>query len=270
MTGRVHDVRGVRILALVVVLSACSATSERHATRHPPSSTSPTSGGVTSTTSAAPTSGVRTVLTPVGLNVRAQPSTTATVLRTAARGAVLNVLAHSDQSGGWFEVRGPTVTGWISDDPTLSAAGSFTSYSSTAHQVSLLYPEGWTVAESGPASVVFHPPSGSDTMVVSTASTVDQLAHGRSGYQRTASEQVVVCGVTTDLVTYIRAGSPLTTTPPTGVVAEHVLAQVNLTLDPQHALGFDANLADASQLTTFRAVVDSVTFPFPQCQSAGA
>jgi hypothetical protein len=139
------------------------------------------------------------------------------------------------------------------------------SYSSTQHQVSLLYPEGWIVAETPPASVVFHLPPGTSTVVVTTATTVDQLGRGRVGYQRTKSEQVVVCGVTGTLATYSEAGTSASTSLPAGVVDERYLAQVHLTLDPQHALGLDANLGDQSQLDMFRGVVNSVTFPFPQC-----
>lgn len=253
----------ITVLGLALVLSACSSPNGPRTTGR--ATTSTTSSPLTSTT---PASGVRTVLSPIGLNVRAQPSKAATVLLTAAEGAVLTVLAQTDQ-GGWFEVKGPTVMGWISDDPTLSAPGSFTSYSSSQHQLSLLYPEGWTTAESPPASVVFHPSPGNDTVVVTTAATVDQLGHGRPGYHQTNSEQLVVCGVTGDLVTYVQVGATTTSPQPAGVVAEHYLAQVHLTLDPQHALGIDANLSDTSLLKSLRDVLNSVTFPFPQCRPAG-
>jgi hypothetical protein len=50
------------------------------------------------------------------------------------------------------------------------------------------------------------------------------------------------------------------------VVAERYLAQARLTLDAKHALGFDANLADLSALGSVRDFLNSVAFPFPQCE----
>jgi len=260
--------RSFGVLVLALMLSACSSTNGKHATG--PTTTSTSSPPPTSTTVLA--SGVRTVLSPLGLNIRVAPATAATVLRTAAQGAVLTVLAQSDQGGGWFEVKGPTVTGWISSDAALSAPGMFSSYASLQHQVSLLYPDGWTYSELPPASVVFRPASGNDTVVVTTATTVNQLGRGRPGYHQTNDEQVVVCGVTGDLVTFVELGASTTTTTtqPGGVVAERYLAQVHLTLDAQHALGIDANLADTSQLQSYQDLVNSMTFPFPQCRPAGA
>ena len=257
--GRRGQYRGLRVITLALVLAACTSPNPHHPTGHATTTTT-TSAASTSTT--VPTSGVRTVLSPVGLNIRSARSTTSTVLVTAAQGAVLTVVA---QSSGWLEVKGPTVTGWISADPTLSAPGTFLAYNSTQHRVSLLYPQGWTATESPPASVVFHPSSGRDTVVVTTAATVAQLGRGLPGYHQTNDEQVVVCGVTANLVTFVQMGAPTTSTQPAGVVAEHYLAQVHLTLDAQHALGIDANVADVSQLQIYRDFVNSVTFPFPQC-----
>ena len=265
--------RVVRIVAIGVsialVTTSCSSPGRGpRAERHTGASTTSSSSGAASSTTAA--GGVRTVLSPIGLNIRSQPSSSASVVRTAAQGAVLTVLAHTDQGGGWFEVRGPTVTGWMSDDPSLSAPGMFAAYSSTTYQVSLLYPQGWTAAQVSPTTVAFRAPSGSDTMVVTTATTVGQLGRGRAGYSESNSAQVVVCGITTSLVTYDEVGAPPTTGLPSGVVSEHILAQVRLTLDAQHALGLEANVNDPSVLSSFKDVVYSVSFPFPQCQGGKA
>jgi len=258
--------RGMGVLVLALVLCACSSPDGQHAAGRTTTSTS----SPPRTSPSVPASGVRTVLSPVGLNIRAEPATTATILRTAAQGATLSVLAQNNQGGGWLEVKGPTVTGWISADPNLSAPGTFTSYTSTQHQVSVLYPRGWTPTELPPASVVFRAASGSDTVVVTTATTVAQLGRGRAGYHQTSDQQIVVCGVTGDLVTFVEMGAATTTAQSGGVVAERYLVQVHLTLDAQHALGIDANLADMSQLQSYRDLVNSVAFPFPQCQPAGA
>jgi hypothetical protein len=249
------------VVVLTFLLAACTSPGGHHGHAR----TTTTTASTPPTTSAA-ASGVRTVLSPVGLNIRAQPSASGAVEQTAAQGTVVTVLGQTDQNGGWFQVKGTTVTGWISSNPTLSAPGRYTPYSSVPLQVSLLYPAAWTVAEQPPASTVFHVPPGHDTVVVSTASTVDQLGRGRAGFQRTNSEQVVVCGVTTMLATYSQTGATASSTQPAGVVSERYLAQVHLTLDPMHALGIDANLSDLSQLDAFRSIVDSVTFPFPQCR----
>jgi hypothetical protein len=250
-----------------LALSACHS-----ATRPTASHAAPTSLGVTaapspSTTAGPQTSGPRTVLSPDGLNIRAQASKSATILGTAARGATLTVLGHTDQGGGWFQVKGATVTGWITDSSTLSAPGKLVSYTSTRPEFGALYPETWTVAETPFASVLFRSQSGADTVVVSGAATAALLGRGRAGYRQSADEQVVVCGVTGDLVTYTQVSPPSTGTPPAGgVAAAGYLVQVRLALDAQHALGVDANLDSASQLQTVHDFVNSITFPFPQCQ----
>ena len=267
--------RVVRIVAagvsIALVTTSCSSPGGNARARQHSGASATSSPGHAGSSTTSIAGGVRTVLSPIGLNIRSQPSTSAPVVRTAAQGAALTVLAHTGQGGGWFEVRGPTVTGWMSDDPSLSAPGTFASYSSTTYQLALLYPQGWTAAEVSPTAVVLRAPSGSDTVVVTTAATVGQLGRGRAGYSESASTPVVVCGVTTNLVTYDEVGVPPTTGLPPGVVSEHTLAQVRLTLDAQHALGLDANVNDPSALDSFKDVVYSVTFPFPQCQGgAGA
>jgi hypothetical protein len=187
---------------------------------------------------------------------------------TAAQGTALTVLAHTDAGGGWFQVKGATVTGWITDLRTLSAPGKFASYIAGQGEFVTLYPEGWTVTEPPPATVVFHAPAGDETVVVTTAATVIQLGRGRPGYRQTSDDQVVVCGVTGDLLVLVRQNPPPPTTAaaPGGALAEPFLAQVHLTLDAQHALAVDANLAAVSQLQSVRDFLSSLKFPFPQCE----
>jgi hypothetical protein len=160
-----------------------------------------------------------------------------------------------------------TVTGWISDSATFTAQGKFNAYRQGTGQFGALYPATWSTAASPPASVVFRTPSGGETIVVTTATNVGQLGVGRTGYRWSGSEQVVACGVTSYLYTYVQSGTPATTAPPPGGAApQQDLAQVRLTLDPQHALGIDANLTDISQPQTVRDFVNAVTFPFPQSE----
>ncbi|HWG74839.1 MAG TPA: SH3 domain-containing protein [Acidimicrobiales bacterium] len=224
-----------------------------------------------STTTTTPpglqTSGPRTVLSPIGLNVRAQPVKTAAVLGTAAQGAVLAVLGHTAASGGWFQVKGATATGWISDNPALSAPGTFAGYVSSTGQFDALYPQGWKVVESPPTTVTFSAPSGDETVVVTTAAKVGQLGRGRPGFVLNTSEQILICGATSYLDIYGPPGSPATTAPAAvGTTPGKYLVQARLTINAQHALGIDANLADLSQLQSVRNFVNSVSFAFPPCE----
>jgi hypothetical protein len=264
--------RVLRVVALALLMAGCSSAAAHRSTSgsRPQTSPSVTTRSVPPAGSPAAASGVRTVLSPVGLNIRAQPAKTAAVVRTAAQGAVLTVVGQTAEAGGWYQVKGSTVTGWISSDPSLSAPGQFHSYTSSQHQLSVLYPADWTFADSPPASVVFRPPAGRDSVVGSAAPSVDGLGRGRPGYRRTNSQQVIVCGVTGTMNSYVQSGPPVTSPQPAGVVSEHYLVQLRLPIDAQHALGLDGNFADQSQLPTFRNFVNSLTFPSPLCRSAAA
>jgi hypothetical protein len=213
------------------------------------------------------------VLSPIGLNVRSGPSTSATKLGSAAEGSTLTVIGHTDQGGGWYQVKGATVSsGYITDNPTLSAAGDFQSYSDGSGAFSALYPMTWMSKMLQPAGVVFLPPSGHDSIVITTAATVKQLGQAQAGYRASTSKSIVVCGVTGQLTSYMQVtGSTQTTsTLPLGVVAEQYLVQIDLTLDPMHALGVDAYLADVSQLPTVENVIYSLSFPFPACEGGAS
>jgi Bacterial SH3 domain len=242
-------------MVLIVMATGCGSSGHHETvptTSRPPASTTTTVPGVQ-------TSGPRTVLSPIGVNVRAAANKSARVLGTAGWGSVLTVLGHTAAEGGWFEVKGATHTGWISADPTLSAAGEFLPY--TSNTFSALYPPTWTHQPSPPAGTVFTSTSGGDTINASTATTTSQLARGRTGYGEASSRTVVVCGVTSDLVTYSRIATASTATEP-----DPYLLQIQLTLDPHHALAFNANLSDlGAPLQIFSNFLDSVTFPFPQC-----
>ncbi|MDQ1357252.1 MAG: hypothetical protein QOJ52_2778 [Acidimicrobiaceae bacterium] len=293
--------RRALLATAIVVLVGCRgskkpAASPTTAVPTPTSSGSTTPANGSSTTIPIQTSGPRTVLSPIGLNLRAAPAKTAAVVGTAAQGVTLTVLSHTGDGGsGFYQVKGATQTGYITDNPVLSAEGKFSPYSSSQHNFSALYPDGWTQSELPPTSVVFHSGTGADSVVVTTAATASQLGRGRSGYRQDSSTVVVVCGVTGDLVTFSQSGtssSPSTsratststtatstssasagstappggTAPPGATAAQRYLVQVHLTLDAQHALGVDANLADLAQLQTVKDIVNSISFPFPQCE----
>jgi uncharacterized protein YgiM (DUF1202 family) len=209
---------------------------------------------------------VRTVLSPLGLNIRQNASVSSARLGTAAQGAVLQVTGHSSQNGGWYQVQGQTVSGWITADPTLSAAGQFTQYQSQDRQFSALYPSDWTFAES-PANVLFHPTNGDQTIVARNgAQTSDFGPGGAAGFNASGQETVIVCGVTASLNEYTHVGAPSTTPAPGTAGPLALLAQIRLRLDATHALALDFNYKTAANLDVFSAFYNSMTFPFPQCQ----
>ncbi len=187
------------------------------------------------------------------------------MLGTAAQGVVLTVLGHTDVAGGWYQVKGATVTGWISGEPTLSAAGEFSPYNSA--QFSALYPATWSSSDSPPAIALFRSNTGPDDISVRAAPTVPQLPTGRTGYGEIGSSQIVVCGVTSVLVTYQRAGPTPTTASGTSVPASTpYLAEVRLAVDPHHALGFYSDLSGLEgPLDVFHSFLASVTFASKQC-----
>jgi hypothetical protein len=204
------------------------------------------------------TSGPRTVLSPIGLHVRATPSLSARVLGTAAQGVVLEVLGQTDQAGGWYRVKGATLTGWITGNPSLSAPGTFRNYNSVAHQFQALFPLQWSVVDS-PAASIFRAPRSLEEIVVTTAPSVTKLDAARPGYHEIRTETLVACGVTGDLVTYAADGPPVRVPLP-------YYARIRLALDRQHALGIAALLPDVAALQQVRNLANSITFPFPECE----
>ena len=256
---------GTALVAIGAGVAGCGS-SAKHAA--PPPSTTLAPRPTPTTLPGIQTSGPRTVLSPIGVNVRATASRSSKVLGTADWGTVLTVLGHNTTDGLWFEVRGAAHTGWIEGSPVLSAPGEFATYSSSVHLFSALYPPTWTDKESPPSSVIFSAPAGADTIVATTAATASRLPVGRAGYGEISSRTALVCGVTGDLVTYSRVAAP--SPAPAGsahsTTADPYLLQIRLTLDPHHALGFDGNLSDlGAPLQAFNNFLDSVSFPTPQC-----
>ncbi len=247
-------------VALVVLVSACTSGA-KHSAPPPPSSTVP--APTTSTTTGIQTSGARTVLSPIGLNVRAQPSKSGRVLGTAAQGVVLSVLGHTAVDGGWYKVKGATVTGWISGSPTLSGQGEFRSFSGA--EFNALYPATWSASRASAVTTLFRSGSDADAIAASVEPNLAGLPTGRSGFGQLGTSQIVVCGVTSRLLTFQRA-APTPTTPARASAPAPYLAQVRIVVDPKHALGFDATLADLkSHLAVFESFLSSVTFASKQC-----
>jgi uncharacterized protein YgiM (DUF1202 family) len=241
-------------LSLSVGLASCGVGGGQAAppTTTPASSTTTTRPTTTTTAHLGQSGGSRTVLSPIGVNVRAKPSLSAKVIATAAQGVVLTVLGHTDVGGGWFKVRGATVTGWMTDNASLTAAGKFSTYN--AGQYGLLYPSGWAVHRVKSSTVFRSPTATGPEVVVSTATSVaklPQLRPGVAGVAETGSRHVLACGVTSYLDTFTSA--------------KQQVEQVLLPLDTHHALGLQGYLHRPSQKQVFLDIVNSVWFPFPQC-----
>jgi hypothetical protein len=281
-----------RLLAEAALMAGIVAGCASSGHTSSPTTSSPalsTTAPVTSSTAPAPqTSGSRTVLSPVGLNVHGAPSTSAPVLGTAAQGVVLTVLSYTSSDGGWFKVMGATVTGWISAQPTLSAPGLFHSYSSS--QFTALYPATWTesalpgstpvpttsspsqatstsATPAAPSSVVFLPASGAGDIIVTAAGSLSQVPHGRAGYGRNGVSQVVACGISAGLVVFQQtATSPTTSSATSAPESLTYLAEVRFAVDNQHALGLYADMPDLGPtFQIFKDFVASVRFDAPQC-----
>ncbi len=199
------------------------------------------------------------------------------------------MLGYTSADGGWFKVKGATVTGWISARATLSAPGEFRFYSSS--EFSALYPATWIESALTPttaapttsapprgtstgvtpvatSSVMFHPTSGTGDIVVTSAGSVSQLPQGRTGYGRKSVSQVVACGSTAGLVVFQQTDASQTTSS-SGTSAPQsltYLAEVRFAVDKQHALGLYADMPDLGQpLQIFQEFMASVTFSAPQC-----
>jgi hypothetical protein len=272
--GGRHRSAAITVLGTLLICGACGSTGHGAASTTratvttgaptstvptstaPPSTASPSTVATASTTTTLPVvavSGVETVLSPIGLNVRARPSKSAPVLGSAGEGTVLHLLGRTAQHGGWYKVRGETVTGWITSDPTYSARGRFGAYGSAAFSV--LYPAGWTSKGVPHTGVTFRPPSGTEKVVIASAPRKALLPTVKEGggVSQSSSKQVVACGVTAYLVSYTTA------------IPGHYLADLVLPVATHHYLGVDASLTSVAQLSTVLVFVNSMSFPFPEC-----
>jgi uncharacterized protein YgiM (DUF1202 family) len=214
--------------------------------------------------------GIRTVLSPLGLNIHSDSSTAASVVGVAAQGALLTVVDYKAGAGGWYKVQGQTVTGWIVADPTLTATGQYTSYQS-ARGFNVLYPADWTFAEEA-EDTVFRPQQGtSESIVVRAAATTTALGQaGMPGYTSTFEDDaLVVCGYTGNLIEYALGSGAATPAPPSGSTAMPLAmyAAIRLRFDASHAMQIAFNYSAQTQLRVFQDFYNSITFNFPQCEA---
>ena len=227
--------------------------------------TTTTVPGATTTTT-PPSNGTRTVVYPLGIDMRAGPSTSAKVLGTLVRGAEVTVNSYNPASGGWLNVKGVSVTGWISANQQLTAPGTFYPFASASGSFSTLYPTTWSATATSSGGAVLRSASGTETVSFSTGASVSALPPLPAGFQPLSSQQLLVCGVTGHLLAYTRGSTTTTSVAPQGqAVTEPYLAVIDLAIDKAHALGIQANLTSLSQISTVISIASSVTFPAKVC-----
>src|SRR5690348_8396226 len=119
MTRSIHTMRRapLTVLAMALLLTACSKAGNNPTGVATNPASLPGGGALHGTTptpagsNAPQTTGARTVLAPLGLNLRSSASPTAQVLGTLAQGTLLTVVGYSAESGGWYRVQGTSTTG---------------------------------------------------------------------------------------------------------------------------------------------------------------
>ena len=96
------------------------------------------------------------VLSPVGLNMRAEPSASSTRIATLARGVQLDVLGSTTSSGqAWLHVRGhggSGADGWVLDDPDLVIHRAVNLHFDSAAGWSMLFPADWQLQTGTPTA----------------------------------------------------------------------------------------------------------------------
>jgi hypothetical protein len=279
--------------AAAATLSGCGLGASPVSTNGTGVATQPPGAGVTGTVTATPgtsaspapqVNGERTVLVQDGLRIHSSPSLTASVEGAAAWGVTLTVLGYdadggswsgSSTPGGWYNVQGATVTGWIVADPTYTAAGVLSSVGFDDKYIDgVLFPTGWSYADD-PGEAVFRPQSGSDpaTLVIRAAASLSALgAAGLTGYDSVSSNsEVVTCGYTGTLVQYTAGpgASPQPTLDPGGATVTRLadFAQFRVTLSSSYTLDIEINYAASGDYTVFENVLNSIRFPFPECEA---
>jgi hypothetical protein len=211
----------------------------------------------------------RTVLSPLGLRIHSAPAlVSGNVIGGFSQGRSFSVIAYESGGGGWFHVQGATLAGWVVADPTLTAAGTFNTYSE-ADGFTALYPQTWGFQQES-FGTLFVPQQGtSDSAVLETAATVKTFgAAGLPGYLATSVTPIVVCGYTGTLGYYTKETSYTGATPaPLPVPRQPLYAEVRLALDSTHAVLIGFNYQTSGQLDVFSALYNSVAFPFPLCEA---
>lgn len=253
--------------SLLLVACGSSAGNDRNQVATLPANL-PNGGALSSpsangTGGAVQTSGSRTVLAPLGLNLRSADDPKSQLLGTVAQGTVLSVIGHSDNNGGWYRVKGETTSGWITANPLYSSPHLFTLYQSAQRGFTALYLQDWAFSED-PAAVVFRPQSnGGQAIVVTTGQNLDQLGPaGRAGYTLASTDTGEVFGVTVNVRVYSRTGTVASPGPDTPPPLQH-LAEIRFTIDSTRAMRLDFGYDNSGDLSQFTDFYSSMSFPPP-------
>ena len=255
--------RSAILVAAVALLAGCGSGNGGTATPVPLSQSSDNGGSTPTPNGAGGT--IRTVLSPLGINLHSSASLTASRVGSASQGATLTVLTQQSSNGGWYQVQTSAGSGWIVADGTLTAPGYFQSYSSTSRGFAALYPQSWTFAEEA-NDALFRPQQGNQNIVVTSAGSLAGLGQQQlNGYAAKNQTSEVVGGVTWNLITYSYGGSS-SPTPDVGTAVLLTSRQViTLGLDGSHFLRIAYNYSGSPD-TAFADFYNSMTFPFPQCE----
>ena len=216
-------------------------------------------------------SGVRTVLSPLGLNIRQSAAVTSARLGTAAQGAVLQVVGHTDQNGGWYQVQGQTVSGWITADPTLTAAGQFTQYQSQDRQFSALLPAELDLRREHRQRAL--PPDRrrpDDRGAQRRPRRRLRRRRGRRATTRRARRRWWCAGSPPTSTSTRMSGAPAATPAPGTAGPLALLAQIRLRLDASHALALDFNYNTRRRPRRLQRVLQLDDLPVPAVPAAGA
>ncbi len=252
MTGGHGRPRFILLLALmpVICLSACAAVQGNQVATNSPLATAAPSASAAPGAAGA-TGGVRTVLTPDGLNIRTGPSLTATVEGILAQGVQLSVLGYTAAGGGWYHVKDSATSGWISSNPALSTPHVMETYVSASPQFTVLYRSDWTYVL-GSSSVVFSSDNSNQSITVTLYPSAAPSPGGGSIQQ---TQQVGVCGGT-DPETLASQGSKETAT-------------LNLAEGGGAVLQVVYTYSSGASTGAFSDFYNSIVFPGPGCNLGG-
>jgi hypothetical protein len=182
--------RALALAGLVCAVAACSPFGQgQQTTQQSPPAVTPSPSG--------PLLRALWVLSPVGLNLRDQPSFSGKPLATVPQGTQVTATAFNPSDVGWYQVTFQGQQGWIAskDNNSVPPQALVTthpqlSYANPAAGYYFLYPATWQISEAGvnvqalqstpgPSTGLTPPPGapqeGQATMSVRQAQTVAQL-----------------------------------------------------------------------------------------------
>jgi hypothetical protein len=211
-----------------------------------------------------------TVIAPLGLKLRDAGSSDGAVLGSLGQGTVVTVVSDGGQNDHWYQVKGETQTGWITDDPAYASPRHFELYQSDAHGFSALYLNTWAFTE-GAGAVIFKPQSGGYPQITAaTGATLDALGPaGMEGYATVEVDAAEVFGVTGVLKLFSRSGAAPAATPGQQPPPA-LLAELRVTLDAKRAMRLDFLYPKADDLRTFRDFYGSIIVPQPAAPGAAS